>query len=285
MTRPDATRQDMNNKYYRVVYTNIGRETVEPILVVSLTPHNQQVLPFFPQLDPDEPEEGTILDYAKPDNQVGHQQRCWLNAWAIKAFAESGGIPGLECGSAGVPTFGCLNTDVLTHGSQGEKLNIQQQLNASEPLPYADNAFSSIVSSHLIEHLPCNRHYVSQRARYRQPCPGTEIISILQEWVRVIRPGGYLACILPDDKYPREAGSSSLFHDPTHQHAWTADEFLYSIILQLENVEIVEYNTLNNKFSLCFLLKKAMGARPQFGDDAWRDMVQDSIRQRNLKAN
>ena len=52
---------------------------------------------------------------------------------------------------------------------------------AAKPLPFKDNTFSLIYASHILEHIPW---YQAE--------------DVLQEWVRVIKPGGHLEVWVPD---------------------------------------------------------------------------------------
>lgn len=49
-----------------------------------------------------------------------------------------------------------------------------------QDLPFADDSFDRVIATHVLEHLPAP-------------------VTVLEEWVRVIRPGGVLSLILPCD--------------------------------------------------------------------------------------
>ncbi|MBE0596945.1 MAG: methyltransferase domain-containing protein [Desulfuromonadales bacterium] len=59
--------------------------------------------------------------------------------------------------------------------------NIDYVLDATQPLPFPDGTFVEVFSSHVLEHLPW---YSTER--------------ILQEWVRILKPGGQLQIWVPD---------------------------------------------------------------------------------------
>lgn len=101
----------------------------------------------------------------------------------------------LACGSTYIADKLWVNVDFYPHS-----LDVIQ-LNLLNPLPFPDNSFDLVYSSHFIEHVP--RHLVS---------------GLMAEWLRVLRPGGILRLVLPDcqemfSEYlrMREAGN--------HEHA------------------------------------------------------------------
>ncbi len=233
-------------------------------VVLELPRVHSQVLPFFPQYRLDSKAQGTILDYRDPNNAVGHQQRAFLMDVALRSFIESEGGIGLDLGSGGVQHPGCLSVDVI--GNQetpfygGEMQGVHVKTDASNLWMFGSNMFSCILANHLAEHLPCKRvgRGVDQQERLRIGCPGYEITNIiLDHWIRVVRPGGRIAMIIPDDKYAKEVGSSSLFWDSTHCHAFDSTTFMSDILSPLlEWVEVEEYDSFSNNFSFPVLLRK-----------------------------
>ena len=225
-------------------------------------PHSQ-VLSYYPSYDIDHKSNLVIEDYRNPKNCVGHTQRSWLQYWCLRAFVESGGIIGIDLGSGGVNHAGCLSTDMIGNGETpeygGVMRGVHEKVNAADLSRYGDNSFSCVIGNHIIEHLTCRYawHGISTEQKIRMHCSGIEVVDIIQNhWLRIIRQGGYLATIFPDNQYAQEAGSSVFEQDPGHQHAWSAHEFQAYVISRLHNVEVVEYNTFLNNFSCNTLLKK-----------------------------
>lgn len=66
---------------------------------------------------------------------------------------------------------------------------------------FADNVFDYIVARHNLEH-------------YQDP------VIALTEWKRVLKKGGILGVVLPDDEY-----LDTIALDPTHKHAFTQDSY------------------------------------------------------------
>jgi SAM-dependent methyltransferase len=69
-------------------------------------------------------------------------------------------------------------------------------------LPYGDETFDALVARHLIEHHP-------------------DTLLVLREWARVLKPGGVLVIVTPDQRNFR---GNTVALDPTHQAAFTAEQ-------------------------------------------------------------
>ena len=234
-------------------------------LVIEIPAPHAQVLPFYPQYRTDEPSPLAIEDYRDPANCCGHTQRAYLNYWAIRSFIESAGGIGLDLGSAGVRHIACLALDLYGNGEVpvygGIMSGVQVKANAADLSIFQNDSFSCVLNSHLVEHLPCEYLYGTETVaeKIAVHCPGTEILPVLREWVRVLRPGGYLVMILPDNE-PAQAARSHVFaQDVSHQHAFSANNFYLDIIKPLKNeelVDMIEHNTFSNNFSFNTVLKK-----------------------------
>lgn len=93
-------------------------------------------------------------------------------------------VPGGRPGSVGNVAGRVSQADVAAHG---------------EALPFSDLSFDSLIARHNLE------HYV-------------DTVEVLREWCRVLRPGGTLAVIVPDEEAYL---GRTLELDPTHYHAFT----------------------------------------------------------------
>jgi len=73
---------------------------------------------------------------------------------------------------------------------------------SGEDLPFAAESFDSVIARHNLE------HYI-------------DTAGVLIEWRRVLKPGGTLAVILPDEEnFPTQRGRT-LELDPTHYHGYS----------------------------------------------------------------
>jgi len=82
----------------------------------------------------------------------------------------------------------------------------------------------------------------------RLPC--VDVIKTLQEWKRVIRNGGTMAIVMPD-----ETDIHTIALDPTHYHAFTPESFKRYIDL-IGGFKIVECETLLPKWSFIIVCER-----------------------------
>lgn len=133
-----------------------------------------------PLPDDQHPERLAVLDHvgAPPVLEVGCGHRKTRSD-----FVGVDLVPGGRLGSVGNAAGRTSQADVAAHGAR---------------LPFADGSFGSLVARHNLE------HYV-------------DLVGVLREWQRVLRPGGRAVVVVPDeDAYP----GRTLELDPTHYHAF-----------------------------------------------------------------
>jgi SAM-dependent methyltransferase len=164
------------------------------------------------------------------------------------------GLEGLEIGGSAHNHFG-LNTknvdftgkmDTVFKRSEvelcGEALPVDIVASGDE-LPVPDESQDFVISSHVIEHF-------------------FDPIKTLQEWIRVVRPGGYIFIIAPhkertfDKERPRttlkelidrhEGRIPSLIHDTDHHYSvWITEDLLE--LCQYLGLAVVEYQDVDDK--------------------------------------
>lgn len=181
---------------------------------------------FVPNLDYN----AVRTDYRDPKNVVGHQQRAFVIKWAVEEHNRTNGI-GLEpgCGQAISPF--CIGSDFYSgkeHPQYGGGYYPHVQC-LGEVLPFKTEAFDFIVSHHSLEHMK-----------------DTE--KTLREWLRVLKVGGRIAIVMPDKKY-------GPFGDLGHVSECTPEEFAL-ILSRIENIKILELDTLKNYFSFNAVIEK-----------------------------
>lgn len=74
-------------------------------------------------------------------------------------------------------------------------------------LPFPDGAFDYVFTCHLLEHLPDPR-------------------AALSEWLRVVRPGGHVASVIPDTRHTRGANTDAT----PHYFEWSPEEFAAQVL-------------------------------------------------------
>lgn len=197
----------------------------------------ENLLDFFHEYDYRRPAvDPARLDFRRPDNVTGHQQRTFNVWWAIEQCWKTGGV-GLEIGSGGVHTPWCLSTDAYAtdkHPVYGGGCHPHMVIDASKPLPFEAGSFSLVLANHVVEHVP------------------GDVVAVLRDWVRVLAPGGVLGLILPDQQYV-----DVLAIDKSHCHNWTAPDFLASVVNPLlDAADLLEFDTLGNHFSYNAVMRK-----------------------------
>ena len=240
--------------------TEDGEEFLE---IRMLAPH-QQATPYFYNYDPSRPKPGTELNYSDPTNVVGHLQRCFICYWALRGFTELGGTVGADLGGSGVLTPGCISVDYIGTGEKpnygGTMVGVSIKADAEKLAHhgFGANCFSSVVSNHLIEHLSCLYCPPNKTPQERKAinCDGAEIRHVIQSWVTLLKSGGYVAAITPDEKFMEGTGSSFLYIDDTHRHAFDSRTFRELILDKLQGIEIIEYANFNNNFSFEWVIRK-----------------------------
>jgi hypothetical protein len=219
----------------------------------------------------------TWCDMANPKNKVGNQQRAFTMYWAVRCCTPLD--LGLDLGSMrGITPF-CIHVDRFGDGKPhpyygggpvwadvvGDMTNLSM---------FASNTFPFIAASHSLEHADVSRFVDTDRYpgwagdgnatmrkawidRYsfrRDEYDRGAAMVVREEWLRVLRPNGLLAIVLPDQKHFDVLGC-----DLDHRHAWSSDDFRARILDRLVDVvDVLEYDTLKNNFSFNILLRKKM---------------------------
>ena len=132
----------------------------------------------------------------------------------------------------------CIGVDILASGESGDaglmrgKTSIADVQASGDHLPmFEDGSLDFVVARHNLE------HYI-------------DVVKTLQEWRRVLRPGGHLALVIPDD---RELNTIAL--DPTHKHAFTPDSFRRLMAL-MEGLQEVECRDVIEGWSFLYVARR-----------------------------
>jgi len=188
----------------------------------------KKILKFFPGFDYHHCMEPERIDYRRPDNIAGYQQRAFMVYWAIEWCGKKN-EPGIEFGSGGCFEPYVINTD-MRPGS-----HMQINCESHEDLKQFKNGeFNLILTNHVMEHL------------------SSDIERLFRgEWLRILKPGGIIAGVVPDAQY-----GDVMSYDPDHKQCWTAHEFRALLEKMGDVLELIEIDTFNNHFSFNFVTKK-----------------------------
>lgn len=158
-------------------------------------------------------------------------------AAAVMPYAQ--GV-GLDIGCGGNKTLPeAIGVDITPKGQKGIWGNQKDVISkadicaSGDCLPCKDNSFDYVIARHNLEHYQ-------------------DIIKPLLEWRRVLKSGGLLCVVVPDDD---EVDGISL--DPTHKHVFTQESFKRLIEL-LEGFEILKIDVCIPHWSFISVLKKKL---------------------------
>lgn len=136
---------------------------------------------------------------------------------------------------------GVIGIDMIPGGQPGLIGNVTGQISQADiaalgdALPLRSGSVDALLARHNLE------HYV-------------DTAGALQEWHRVLKPGGQLMAILPDEEhYP----GLTVRLDPTHYHAYTRSAL--ARLVELVGFEVVETRTVVPKWSFMLVARRPHG--------------------------
>lgn len=207
---------------------------------------HEETQKYFPGFDYRNPvgNRDEICDMRSPKNMVGHQQRAFSVWWALQTCSPTD--LGLDLGSPRGLTPHCIHVDIFGDGRVhpfygGGPYRADVVWDAAKAIEiFPTGTFPFIGSNHSLEHMKVQGD--------------AAIVDVLSSWLSLLRPGGILAMIVPDN-----AHFDVLASDKDHSHAWSATDFRPRVLdplLALGTSELIEHDTLNNHFSFNVVLKK-----------------------------
>jgi len=203
----------------------------------------QEIFPGFDYRNP-RPEICPRLDFRRMDNVVGFQQRAVTNYWALKMCSPID--LGIDFGSPKGLTPHCICVDLFGNGKPhpvygGARYCADVAISATDVTHFPEDAWPYIASNHSLEHM-------------RVPGGDAGIVDLLVRWTSLLRQGGVLAMVIPDNDH-----IDVLAVDKDHVSAWGAKDFRRRVLDKLlvkRHLEVVEYDTLQNHFSFNVILRK-----------------------------
>lgn len=134
-----------------------------------------------------------------------------------------------------------IGVDVTPKGSAGGVGNVAGNLSQADIQAsgdqldmFKDGELDYLVQRHNLEHYQ-------------------DIIKTLQEWKRVVKPGGILGMVIPDDE-----SCNTIKLDPTHLHVFTRSSFKRLVEL-IGGLEILHMDVLLREWSFICILQKTEG--------------------------
>ncbi|MGK7345659.1 MAG: glycosyltransferase family protein [Candidatus Nitrospinota bacterium M3_3B_026] len=155
---------------------------------------------------------------------------------------------GIDVGCGGAKTSPeAIGVDITPPGKSGAETSQRQmtsqadvQASGDNLYMFADDSLDYVIARHNLEH-------------YADP------VRALSEWTRVLKPGGVLGLVLPDDE-----AFDTLRADPAHKSAFTRAS-LCSLVSLIPGLSIVEQGTCQNEWSIYLVAEKtAPGAKASY---------------------
>jgi len=133
----------------------------------------------------------------------------------------------------------CIGVDLVAAGQRGsvgctagQPSQADIQASGDDLHMFADGELDFVVARHNIE------HYV-------------DYVKTLQEWKRVLKTGGHMAVVVPDEDGLRRGGNRTINLDPTHEHSFTMDSFC-RVIRLIGGFEVIKCEPVQEDWSfLC----------------------------------
>jgi SAM-dependent methyltransferase len=132
----------------------------------------------------------------------------------------------------------CIGVDLIPSGETGEygcvagKSSVADIVASGDNLHmFADGELDFVVSRHNLE------HYI-------------DVIKTLLEWKRVLKIGGVMAAVLPDER-----GQNTIALDPTHKHVFTPESYRRYIDL-IGGFRVIEIRTIGKNWSFLFVAQR-----------------------------
>ena len=133
----------------------------------------------------------------------------------------------------------CIGVDILARGENGQYGVVANKTSAADIRAsgddlrmFRDGELDYVVSRHNLE------HYV-------------DVVKTLLEWRRVLKPGGTLAIVVPDERV-----GDTIYLDPTHKHCFTP-ESLERLVTIIGGFDVIRSEIVIPQWSFLLVAIKA----------------------------
>lgn len=137
----------------------------------------------------------------------------------------------------------CIGVDIVPQGEKGSAGCVKGKESAADICTsgddlhmFKDNELDYVIARHNLE------HYV-------------DVVKTLQEWKRVLKPGGSLVIILPDEDGLNEIGRRSIDLDVTHEHSFTKDS-IKNLIMLIGGLKVIKLEEVVKNWSFICVCQK-----------------------------
>ena len=198
----------------------------------------------FPDYDYRRPVEPWRLNYHAQENRliVNFQLQAFVYWWAIHTCQEEA-LVGLALSMLNIPY--CIST----WEQQGEGAVFVRPEGVH--LIFNKSSFPLIVASAPLFSMSCP---MKQDGKI---CDDLHVVKTMQDWGKILTPGGMLIATVPDAGCALQAGINIERDMKNITHAWSARRFSDRVLSQLNETFIVEeFDTLKNNFAFNIVLTK-----------------------------
>ena len=137
----------------------------------------------------------------------------------------------------------CIGVDIVPKGEKGSAGCVKGKESAADICTsgddlhmFKDNALDFVIARHNLE------HYV-------------DVVKTLQEWKRVLKFGGSLVLILPDEDGLNEIGRRGINLDPTHEHSFTQAS-IKNLLQLIGGLEVIRLEEVVKNWSFICVCKR-----------------------------
>jgi len=177
--------------------------------------------------------------------KILHQRQREMNhpeRLAVLPYCESGRGIDVGCGHRKT-SESCIGVDIVPQGEKGSVGCVKGRESAADICTsgddlhmFMDNELDFVIARHNLE------HYV-------------DVVKTLQEWKRVLRVGGSLVMILPDEEGLNEIGRRGIDLDPTHEHSFTKSS-IKNLLMLIGGLEVTRLEEVIKNWSFICVCKK-----------------------------
>ena len=183
-----------------------------------------------------------ILDEAEHVAKRTKRQEEHPERLAILPYCTEGRGVDVGCGNRKT-SENCIGVDIVPSGKLGRVGSVTGKVSEADICTsgddlsmFEDGELDFVVARHNLEHYH-------------------DVIKTLREWTRVLKKGGTMALIVPDELGLNAVGRHTMELDPTHYHVFT-QESIRNILDLFDGLQVVKCETVIENWSFICVCKK-----------------------------